>query len=58
MKIDADETQVKSGMGTCCSLLLLLITGVYAYQKLVVFIDKKDVSIMLSTVDLHFTDDD
>ena len=58
MKIDGEDDQVKSGVGTFCSLILLLITGVYAYQKLIIFIDKKDISIMLSTVDLFFTDDD
>ena len=58
MKIDGGDDQIKSGLGTMCSLLLLIITGVYAYQKLGIFIDKKDTSIMLSTKDLFFTDDD
>ena len=34
------------------------ITLVYGYQKLGVFLDKKDISIMKSTKDLYFTDDD
>ena len=45
-------------MGTFCSLILLSITFIYAYQKLGVFIDKKDISIMLSTKDMYFTDAD
>jgi len=58
MKIDGEDDQVKSGLGTFCSLILLFVTFVYAYQKLGVFLDKKDISIMLSTKDLYFSDDD
>ena len=58
MKIDGGEDQVKSGMGTFCSVLLLLVTTVYAYQKLVVFIGKTDIKIMLQTDDMHFDEMD
>ena len=58
MKLEEDEIQVKSGLGTICSLILLVITAGYGYQKFGVFWDKTDVSIMQSSVDLFFTDDD
>ena len=45
-------------MGTFCSLILLIITFIYAYQKLGVFLGKKDISIMYSSEDMYFNDAD
>lgn len=58
IKLDDGDATLKSWMGTCCSLLLLTITGLYAYLKFDVFITKKEVSILSATQDLFFTDDD
>jgi len=30
-KIDGGDDAIRTGLGSCCSILLLLITGLYAY---------------------------
>ena len=58
MKLEGGEQEIKSGLGTFCSLILLGITIIYAYQKLNIFLGKKDISIMLSAKDMYFNDQD
>ena len=58
MRIEGDDDSLKSILGTVCSLILMLITGLYAYTKLNVLLDKKDTNILTMSYDLHFTDSD
>ena len=58
MRIDGGEQALGSGMGTFCSLILLLITVVYAVLKMKVLEARKDDNILQATKDLYFTDDD
>ena len=57
MKLEGDDS-LKSYLGTMCSVLMMMITAVYAYMKLVILIHKKDTNILSVTSDLYFTDDD
>ena len=45
-------------MGGICSILLTLLVCIYAYQKLDVFLSKKDVDILSTTNDLFYSDED
>ena len=59
MKIDNDGVDnLKSLMGAVCSLLLTFLVCIYAYQKMDVFLEKKDVDILSATNDLFYTDED
>ena len=58
MRIEGDGDSLVSILGTVCSLILMLITGLYAYTKLNVLLDKKDTNILTMSYDLHFTDSD
>lgn len=58
MKLDRGEDSIKSLMGSFCSIILTIIILTYAIQKLDVFLGKKDVDILSTVNDLHFTDDD
>lgn len=44
--------------GAFCSLVLTIILIVYAYLKIDVLIEKKDVDIMRTVNDYHFADDE
>ena len=39
------DDEIKSGLGTCCSLILLLITAVYGLQKMIVLVGRDDTLI-------------
>ena len=56
MKLD-DKQSVKTSMGSFCSFILLIIVTAYAYIKVDVFINKKDVEIMSSRQMRHFSPD-
>ena len=58
MKIDGGDDQLKTGLGTICSVILLIITAVYAYQKLLIMLHRKDTNILSASKDLFFTDED
>ena len=58
MKIDAGSDSIKSLMGSLCSILLTILILTYAYQKMDVLIARKDVDILSTTNDKHWTDDD
>ena len=54
MKIDKQKSVLQSTMGSLCSVVVLLIVTAYAYQKLDVWMQKKDVDILESTADDYF----
>ena len=56
-KLNGDNTVVQSYVGSVCTLMIFLVTILYALQKMDVIISKKDVDI-LSTVKEGFFDDD
>ena len=58
MKVDGGDDQLKSGLGTFCSILLLIVTSMYAYNKMLVYAKKKDVSVTSATEILFFEDKD
>ena len=55
---DAGGQTYGSIMGAICSIILLLITAFYAYLKLMVLIEKTDVNILSSELDMYFSDTD
>ena len=57
MKLDGDKEQVKTFMGSVCSIILLLIVSLYTYQKIDVYMNKLDVDIMSSVQREHFSSD-
>ena len=58
MKLESDSDELKTVMGSLCSILLLCITLFYAYLKFDVLMYKKDIKILRTVHDLFFTDDD
>ena len=54
MKVDKQKSVLQSTMGSLCSLVVLLIVTAYAYQKMDVWMQKKDVDILESTADDYF----
>ena len=58
MTIDDDTTVAQSYLGSLCSLMIFLLTVLYAYQKMDVLIEKKDVDVLSATKQLVFTEDD
>ena len=43
-----NEWQVKTYMGSLCSLIILLIIAIYTYQKLDIYLNKKAFDIVTS----------
>jgi len=58
MKLDQGKDDVKSMVGSLCSIILLIVVAGYVYLKTDVLISKKDVDILSTVNDLHFTPDD
>ena len=58
LRIEDGDDSIKSGFGTVCSLLLLIVTALYAGLKMKVLEARNDVNILSATKDLYFTDDD
>ena len=54
MKLDGRTQFVRSYAGSLCSILILLVTALYGFQKLVVLIEKKDVSVLSTTLDSFY----
>ena len=44
--------------GAICSIFLNIVVLLYAYQKVDVLINKKDVDVLSTVNDLHFSPDD
>ena len=58
MTIDGDTRVAQSFLGSLCSLMILILTVLYAYQKMDVLIAKKDVDVLSATKPLVFTEED
>lgn len=58
MKLDEGSDSIKSLMGSICSILLTVLMVTYGYQKMDVLVSRKDVDVLSTVNDLHFTDDD
>ncbi len=59
MKLDNDGNKdLKSIMGAICSIMLTILVCIYAYQKMDVFLKKKDVDILSTTNGLFYSDED
>lgn len=56
MKLDRDRDVLQTFMGSTCTILIAIITILYAYQKTDVWLGKKDVDIMSSVIESHFND--
>ena len=58
MTIDGNITEAKSFLGSILSLMILAVTLSYAYQKMDVLIQKKDVDVLSATKELVYSDQD
>ena len=58
MKLDEGSDSIKSLMGSLCSILLSFLMITYAYQKMDILIARKDVDVLSTINNQHFTDDD
>ena len=56
MTIDGSITVAKSFFGSILSLMILAVTALYAYQKMDVLIEKKDVDVLSATKELVYSD--
>ena len=50
MNLEKDKSYVRTYMGSLLTIIMLFITVAYTFQKIDVFIEKKDVDIMSSTM--------
>ena len=58
MKLESDSDSIKTVFGSLCSIILLMVTLFYAYLKLDVLMEKKDVNVLSTVKDLYFDDTD
>ena len=58
MNLDEGEQDIKSLMGSLCSVILLAITVLYSFQKAEILISKKDVDILSTINDDTYTSED
>ena len=58
MTIDGDIRVAQSYLGSLCSPMIFIMTTLYAYQKLDVLIEKKDVDFLSATKQLVFDQND
>ena len=58
MKLDKNKNSVQTCMGSFLTLLIYIIVGAYAYQKIDVWVNKKDVEIMSSILMSEFSEED
>ena len=49
MNLDKKSQTLQTFTGAFCSLLMIIIVGLYAYQKSFIWLNKKDVDILSST---------
>ena len=57
MKIDADNSILQSTMGSILSVAMIMMVGIFTYQKVEVWLTKKGVDIASATNDSFFSDD-
>ena len=58
MRIDANAVALNSWMGSLFSLILLGVMIIFTYLKADVLIQKKDVDVLSTVNDRHFTPED
>ena len=58
MKLDKNKNSVQTCMGSLLTMLVYLVVGAYAYQKIDVWINKKDVEIMSSILMSRFSEEE
>ena len=58
MKLDEGSDSIKSLMGSLCSIMLTILILSYAYQKMDVLIERKDIDVLSTTNEMYFPDDD
>ena len=58
MKLDGDRRKVSTFCGACCSLVLLILIALFAIEKFIVLLHKKDVTVINSESSLYFADSD
>ena len=58
MNLNEREQTVKSIMGSVCSILLLAVVVLYAYQKTEILVNKKNVDILTEIYEKELTYDD
>mmetsp|Transcript_9947 Transcript_9947/g.12400 ORF Transcript_9947/g.12400 Transcript_9947/m.12400 type:complete len:147 (+) Transcript_9947:175-615(+) len=56
MQLD-EGSDVRTAMGSICSVFLLTITCLYAYIKFDVLINRKDVDVLTANRDMFYSDD-
>ena len=54
MKLEGETHVVQSYGGSCCSLLIMCITVLYAMQKFNVLLEKKDIDVLSTTLDSYY----
>ena len=54
MKLEGSSHVVQSYAGSFCSIFFICITFLYAIQKFVVLIEKKDVDVLSTTLDSFY----
>ena len=58
MKVDKERSTLKTFGGSACSLFLIIILLVYTVQKTNVLVSRKNVDILSTLEDLHYSDED
>ena len=54
MKLEGGTHVVQSYAGSLCSILFICITLLYAVQKMVVLVEKKDIDVLSTTLDSFY----
>ena len=58
MQIDGELSNTTSYMGTILTIIFVILIATFAYSKIMVLVDMGDVTVVGSTADDYFTDDD
>ena len=58
MKLDEGKSVVKSFCGSFCTIFLFTILLAYATQKIDILINRKNVDILSTVIDLQYSDAD
>ena len=58
MKLDGSKDSLNSLMGTLCTLVLLVVLAMYTYLKGDTLIKRKDVDILSTVKDMHYSPED
>ena len=58
MKLDKNKNSLQTCMGSLLTMLVYIVVGAYAYQKIDVWVNKKDVEIMSSILMSEFDEEE